>query len=219
MDRLTQLNSQLTSGVNWAESARATLSKADGSAQQADGGEGSFSPMEGVEEGSRQLQGQDAEEGTEGWGGDGDGVSRGMSESAGPSAVGSPGGSPEPEVSPTVAAAAALAAALTAANGDGGGGGEQRQAVALPAFPELPAIPKPRRRGRQSKAKKSEVRCGAVPPHFGCALLCCALLRAILRYDHCCQPLYAVHTLLMASHALPRVHACRGPGGAAACLS
>ena len=65
MDRLTQLNSQLTSGVNWAESARATLSKADGSAQQADGGEDSFSPMEGVEEGSRQLQGQDGREGTE----------------------------------------------------------------------------------------------------------------------------------------------------------
>jgi hypothetical protein len=178
MDRLTQLNSQLTSGVNWAESARATLSKADGSVQQADGGEDSFSPMEGVEEGSRQLQGQDGREGTEGWGGGGaDGVSRGVSESAGPSAAGSLGGSPEPEVGPAAAAAAALAAALTAS--DGGGCNEQRQAGALPvlpAFPELPAIPKPRRRGRQSKAKRSDVRRGAFPPH-----VCCALLRFILQ--------------------------------------
>ena len=174
MDRLTQLNSQLTSGVNWAESARATLSKADGSAQQADGAEDSFSPMEGVEEGSRQLQGQEGMEGTEGWGGGGDGDSRGVSESAGPSAAGSLGGSPEPEVDPAAAAAAALAAALTAADG-GCGGNEQRQAGALPvlpAFPELPAIPKPRRRGRQSKAKRSEVRRGAFLPTF--ALPFCA---------------------------------------------
>ena len=136
MERLTQLNAQLTACVSWIEEARRTLQKAaDLAASQAAEEEG---------------QGDEGEGGAGASGMEVDG--EGGEPSAAPSAGASQGATPEPDP----LAAALLAAAEAGAEAEGGGG-VSRCSSGVPLLDPLPPFVKPKRKGRQPKSRQKQV--------------------------------------------------------------